>query len=102
MLNLKERPRMIDNAPAAEIAPAQLTPALPIRAGQNAGGSTDGSVLGAGKRALLKIAAGIAKFGSVLTGPPMSERGRFRYAATASKIQMHRGIAANWRQFPSR
>lgn len=102
MLNLKERPQMIDNAPAAGIAPAQLTPVLPIRAGQNAGGSTDGSVLGAGKRKLLKIAAGIAKFGSVLTGPPMSERGRFRYAATASKIQTQRGIAANWRQFPSR
>ena len=102
MLNLKERPQMIDNAPAAGIAPAPLTPALPIRAGQNAGGSTDGSVLGAGKRALLKITAGIARFGSVLSGPPMTERGRFRYAATASKIQTHRGIAAIWRQFPSR
>ena len=102
MLNLKERHQMIDNAPAAGIAPAQLTPVRPIRAGQNAGGSTDGSVLGAGKRALLKIAAGIAKFGSVLSGPPMTERGRFRYAATASKIQTHRGIAAIWRQFPSR
>ena len=102
MLNLKERPQMIDNAPAAGIAPAPLTPVLPIRAGQNAGGSTDGSVLGAGNRAFLKIAAGIAKFGGVLSGPPMTERGRFRYAATASKIQTHQGIAANWRQFPSR
>ena len=102
MLNLKERPQFIDNAPAAGIAPAPLTPVLPIRAGENAGGGTAGSVLVVGKRALLNISGGIARFGSILSGPPMTERGRFRYAATASKIQTHRAMAANWPQFPSR
>ena len=102
MLNLTDRPQLIDNGPAAGIGPAPLTPVLPIRAGENAGGSTAGSALGVGKQALLNIAGGIARFGSFLSGPPMSKRGRFRYAATASKIQMHRAMAANWPQFPSR
>ena len=102
MLNLKERPQKNISPSVLRIAPATLTPVLPIRAGEIAGGSTAGSILGAGKQALLNIAGGIARLGRVLSGPPMSERGRFRYAATASKIQTHRAMAANWPQFPSR
>ena len=102
MLKLNDRPQTIDNAPPSGIAPGPLAPVLPIRARENAGGSTAVSVLGAGRQALLNIAGGIARFGSVLSGPPMTERGRFRYAATASKIQTHRAMAANWPQFPSR
>ncbi len=102
MLNLKERPQMIDNAPVGRIAQVQLASKLPGLPGENPGGSTAGMVLGVGQRALSNIAGGIARLGRVLSGPPMSERGRFGYAATASKIQAHRAMAANWVQFPSR
>ena len=102
MLNLKERPQMIDNAPVGRIARVQLTSKLPGVPGENPGGSTAGTVLGVGQRALSNIAGGIARLGRVLSGPPMSERGRFRYAAIACEIQKQRGISASWRQFPSR
>ena len=102
MLNLKERPQMIDNAPVGRIARVQLASKLPGVPGENLGGSPAETVFGVGQRALSNIAGGIARFGSVLSGPPMSERGRIRYAATASKIQTHQAMAANWPQFPSR
>ena len=102
MLNLKDRPQMIDNTPVGRIARVQLASKLPGVPGENPGGSTAGTVLGVGQRALSNIAGGIAKLGRVLSGPPMSERGRLGYAATASKIQAHRATAANWAQFPSR
>ena len=102
MLNLKERPQTNKSVSVLRIAPAQLAPTLPVRMVENASHSKPGTVWGVVRRAFLKIAAGLAKFGNVLSGPPMSERGRFRYAATASKIQTHRAMAANWPQFPSR
>ena len=102
MLNLKERPKMIDNAPVGRIARVQLASILPGVPGENPEGSTAGMVLGMGQRALSNIAGGIARLGRVLSGPPMGERGRFRYAASVSEIQTHRAIAANWPQFPSR
>ncbi len=102
MLNLKERPQMIDNAPVGRIARVQLASKLPGVPGENPGGSTAGTVLGVGQRALSNIAGGIARLGRVLSRPPMSERRRFRYAATVSEIQTHWAIAANWRQFPSK
>ncbi len=102
MLNLKERPQMIDNAPVGRIARVQLASKLPGVPGENPEGSTVGTVLGLGQRALSNLAGGIARLGRVLSGPPMTERGRFRYAATASNIQTHREMAASWPQFPSR
>ncbi len=102
MLNLKERPQMIDNAPVGRIARVQLASKLPGVPGEAPGVSTAGTVLGVGQRALSNIAGGIARLGRVLSGPPMSERRRFRYPATASEIQTHRAMAANWLQPPSR
>lgn len=92
MLNLKDRHQVIDNSPA---------PVPPFATREKAEGATAGAV-SAGKRALLKAASGIAWLGNSLSGPPMSERGRFRHAATISKIQTHRAMAANWPQYPSR
>ena len=102
MLKLQERPQFIDNAPVGRIARVQLSSKLPGVPGEIPGGSTAGTVLGMGQRALINVAGGIARLAGVLSGPPMSERGRFGCAATASKIQAHRAMAANWAQFPSR
>lgn len=99
---LKERPKIIANAQVGKIAPVHWTSRIPGQPGENPGGGTAGTVPGVGKPALLKIAGGIAWLGSVLSGPPMSEHGRFRNAAIAFEIQKHSGIAASWPQFPSR
>ncbi len=102
MLNLKERTQTNKSASVLRIAPATLAPALPVRMVENASHSKPGTVWGVVRRALLKIAAGLAKSGNVVSGPPKSERGRIRYAANAFEIQKHLGIAASWPQLPSR
>ena len=96
MLNLKERPQMVDNTPVAPIATAPLVAALPVKVGENTGHSKPWTVLGVGKRARLKIATGIVRIGRVVSGPPMSDRDRSRYAINAFQIQKHIGIAASW------
>ena len=102
MLNLKERTQTNKSASLLRIAPATLAPVLPVQVGDNTGHTQPGTIRSAGKRASLKFAAGIARIGRVVSGPPMSERGRFRYAANAFEIQKHAGIAASWPQLPSR
>ena len=99
---LKERPLIDNSASVLRISPVQLAPGLRVKARKNASHRTPGLALAMGKRALLKIYGGISRFGTVLSGPPMSERDRFQYAATSFKIQQHRAIAANLPQCPSR
>ena len=50
----------------------------------------------------VKITAGISWLYKLLAGPPMSERGRLRYATTAAQVQKHKAMAACWAQQPTR
>ena len=102
MPTLLERPPTKISPAELRIAPAQAAPRHPGRAGRNAGHRTLRLALATGKRALLKIAGGIAGFGSILSGPPMSERDRSRYAAAASRAQTQKALAAVWSQYPLR
>ena len=97
-----ERPPIKSSPAELRIAPAQAAARLLGRAGRDADHRTPGLALAMGKRALLKIAGGIAGFVSILSGPPMSERDRFRYAATASRVQKQKAMAAVWSQYPLR
>jgi len=99
---LKEQPQIKDCASVVRIAPVRLTPSASTSAKEIGGESEPGPVLTAGRSALHKIAAGVARLGRVISGPPISERDRFRYAANAFEIQEYKGISSSWPQFPSR
>lgn len=102
MRTLKEQYQSTESHVAEKVAREQSAASTVVQAGEIASTSELRPVLHAGKLVLIKIAAGVARLGRVMSGPRMSERDRFRYAANAVEIQKHSGIAASWPQFPPR
>ena len=49
-----------------------------------------------------KVTAGFSWLYKLLAGPPMSERGRLRYATTVAKVEKHKAMAAYWAHQPTR
>jgi len=60
---LEERPQIKDIAPVPRSVQIRIAPVIPVKGGENASHRTSGAVLRVGKRALLKIASGVPKWG---------------------------------------
>jgi hypothetical protein len=99
---LKEQPQIKERAAVVRIAPLRLTQSASKSANEIGGNSEPGTVLTARRLALHKIAAGVARLGRFMSGPPMIERKRLRYAVNAFEIHKYKGISSSWLQFPSR